>query len=62
MATLFIICLRIQIPWEIVALTLHCCFDYATIVTDSAIELDEICFLHTYILCSFALFSTFFIS
>ena len=41
---------------EIVALTLHYCFDCATIVTDSAIELYEICLPHTYILCSFALF------
>ena len=31
-------------------------FDCATIVADSAIELHEICFPHTYILCSFALF------
>jgi hypothetical protein len=41
---------------EIVALALHYCFDCATIVTDSAIELYEICLPHTYILCSFALF------
>jgi len=41
---------------EIVALTLHHCFDYATIVADGAIELDEICLPHTYILSSFALF------
>lgn len=41
---------------EIVALTLHYCFDYATIVADGAIELYEVCLPHTYILCSFALF------
>ena len=41
---------------EIVALALHYRFNCATIVTDSAIELDEICSPHTYILCSFALF------
>ena len=41
---------------EIVALALHYCFDCATIVTDSAIELYEICLPHTYIFCSFALF------
>jgi len=31
---------------EIVALTLHYCFDCATIVADSAIELYKICFPH----------------
>ena len=41
---------------EIVALALHLCFYYATIVADSAIERYEICLPHTYILCSFALF------
>ena len=41
---------------EIVALTLHFCFDCATIVADSAIELDEICLPHSYFLGSFALF------
>ena len=41
---------------EIIALTLRYCFDCATIVADSAIELYEICLPHTYILCSFALF------
>ena len=40
---------------EIVALTLHFCFDCATIVADSAIERYEICLPHSYILCSFAL-------
>ena len=43
---------------EIVALTLHFCFNCATIAADSAIELYEICLPHTYILCSFALFVT----
>ncbi len=42
---------------EIVALTLYDCIDCATIVIDSAIELYEICFPYTYILCSFALLS-----
>lgn len=42
----------------VVILTLHFCFDYPTITADSAIELDEICLSHTYILRSFALFST----
>ena len=32
------------------------CFNYATIVADSAIECYEICLPHTYILYSFALF------
>ncbi len=41
---------------EIVALTLRYRFDCATIVADSALELDEICLPHTFILCSFALF------
>ena len=41
---------------EIIALTLRCRFDCATIVADSAIELNEFCLPHTYILCSFALF------
>ncbi len=45
-----------ELGTEIIALTLHFCFYYATIVADSAIELDEICLPHTYILCSFALF------
>ena len=36
---------------------LHFCVYYATIVADSAIELDEICLSHAYIFCSFALFS-----
>ena len=37
-------------------MALHYCFDCATIVTDSAVKLYEICLPHTYILCSFALF------
>ena len=41
---------------EIVALTLYYRFNCAAIVADSAIECDEICLSHTYILCSFALF------
>ena len=41
---------------EIIALTLHYRFDCATIVANSAIELNEICLPHIYILCSFALF------
>ncbi len=45
-----------ELGTEIVALTLHDCFDCATIVADSAIELYEICLPHAYILCSFALF------
>jgi len=45
-----------ELGTEMVALTLHDCFDCATIVADSAIELDEICLPHTFILCSFALF------
>lgn len=48
--------LAAELGTEIVALTLHNCFDCATIVAGSAIELDEICLPHTYILCSFALF------
>ncbi len=47
-----------ELGTDIVALTLHDCVDCATIVADSAIELYEICLPHTYILCSFALFST----
>ena len=45
-----------ELGTEIVALTLRYCFDCATIVAYSAIELYEICFPHTYILCSLALF------
>lgn len=45
-----------ELGTEIVALTLHYRFDYATIVADSAIECYEICLPHTYILYSFALF------
>ena len=45
-----------ELGTEIIALTLHDCFNCATIVADSAIELYEICLPHTYILCSFALF------
>ena len=41
---------------EIIALTLHYCFNCATVVADSAIECYEICLPHTYILYSFALF------
>ncbi len=45
-----------ELGTEIVALTLYYCVDCATIVSDSAIELYEICLPHTYILCSSALF------
>jgi len=45
-----------ELGTEIVALTLHDCIDCAAIVADSAIELDEICLPHSYLLCSFALF------
>ena len=45
-----------ELGTEIVALTLHYRFNYATIVADSAIECYEICLPHTYILYSFALF------
>lgn len=44
---------------EIIALTLHYCFDCTTIVIDSSIELYEICLPCTYILCSFAFFHPF---
>ena len=45
-----------ELGTEIIALTLHYRFYCAMIVTNSAIELYEICLPHTYILCSFALF------
>ena len=45
-----------ELGTEIITLTLHFCCYYATIVADSAIELDEICLPHSYILCFFALF------
>ena len=45
-----------ELGTEIVALTLHFCFYYVTIVTDSAVELDEFCLPHSFILSSFALF------
>ncbi len=41
---------------EIVALALRHGFHRVIMLTDSAIELYEICLPHTYILCSFALF------
>ena len=49
--------LIIKLGMEIIALMLHYGFDYATIVTYSAIGLCEICF---YILSPFVLFSTHF--
>lgn len=46
------------LPWRIVVAALHFCFNCATIVADSAVELGEVCLPHPCILCSFALFST----
>ena len=45
-----------ELGTEMIALTLHYCFNCAAIVADSAIGCSEICLPHTYILCSFALF------